>query len=252
MVQINFNGSNITPQFGFPTYPDGWLHLRVVGSEIVKTQADDNMLAFRTVGVMPPVQGQEGRINFNLWNKNPKVCESAAQQLAALCIVCGIPPNLPDSDALINREFFALNQKKPGVNFDNWVDVKTVDGRSAADVVKSGGPQAGGGMGGMPAQQQQPPMSPQPPGPAYQAQGQPPGPGMGAPQQQGTWGAPQGQPQQQPGVAPGMNYGAPQPAGQSFPAGQQTQAAPMPSTGGTWQQNTQAGAAPGWGNPTGQ
>lgn len=227
MTDLNYDFSQVNPIFEgssfLPVSPaNGWLVILTEdhGWKPAKS-GKGNFLELAGKGQEGPVAGQDFVLRFNLQHTEPKAVAAAAQELAALGTVLGLPGRIGNTAELLNKPFRVVSEQQKDGNGQPTQytqlatnGIRDVNGNMAG---KAGaGPQTA-----QPAPQAPPPNQPafgapqgQPgPAPFAQPQGQPQGQPFGQPQgQPSPFGAPAGQPApfgqpQQGGAAP---FGAPQ------------------------------------------
>jgi hypothetical protein len=240
-TQLNYDFSQVNPVFEGGSFlpvspPNGWLAI-LTGDEGWKPvkSGQGNMLILNGVCQEGPAQGQEFVLRFNLQHNNPKAVAAAAQELAALGHVLGLPGRIDVTDQLFNKPFRVVSEQQ-------------VDDKGAptqyTQLATNGIRDVNGNMAGKAGSGPQT-AQPAPQAPAFPPQGLGPGPGF---QPQAAPAAPFGQPAA-PAAAP---FGAPQ--GQSAPFGAPSGAAPFGAPAGAvpFGSPAPASGAPAWATQPGR
>lgn len=263
MTDLNFDFSQVNPIFeggSFLPVSDakGWLVILTKDDGWKQSQSKPNNWYLQLSGIAQEgaVAGQEFSLRLNLKNDNPKAVNAAAQELAALGTVLGLPGKIGNTAELFNRPFRVVSEQQ-------MVDGKpTAYTQLATNGIRDVNGNMAGKAGAGPQQAAPAPQIPGQPGGGFPPQGgaAPPfqqGPQGGAPfaqqppQGQAPFGTPAGA-----GGAPFQPQGQPQggapfaPQGQPFnPQG----GAPFNPQGGTVPFTPGgAGGAPFGGQPGGQ
>lgn len=236
MTDLNFDFTQINPVYeggSFLPVSDakGWLVV-LTEDQGWKQAKNQNNWFLQLAGKCQegPAMGQDFVLRFNLKNDNPKAVAAAAQELAALGHVTGLPGRIGNTAELFNRPFRVVSEQqkdaegKPTAYTQLATNgIRDVNGNMAGKVgagpqtaqpapqIPAGQPQGGAPFGAPAGQPAQPqggaPFQPQG-GAPFQPQGQPQG--QSAPfGQPAPFGAPQGQPQGAPFGAPAGGGGAP-------------------------------------------
>lgn len=251
-VAFQFNASQYTPQFegGSSGLPLGKHPVILNSADWKATKSGDGsqMLVLTAEAFDGVAKGQTQEIRLNVQNTSAVASKIAYQQLAAICVVCGVPQGIMQSAGELFNKPFILEirlqretEANKGKGYTEPANVYFMDGRDCTGAMPKGQVQT---QGFIPQQQPQPgpqafaPQAPQPQpqfqpqGGGFQPQAPQPGPGAFQPQQQPMQPQPQFAPQPQPQFQPQPQPQAPQFGG--MPAGAQMPA--PPAGGGTpWQ-----------------
>lgn len=213
MTALNFDFSQVNPIFEgqsfLPVSPaTGWLVVitKDNGFKQVQDKPNNWYLHLEGVGQEGPVTGKEFSLRLNLKNDNPKAVAAAAQELAALSIVCGIQGVLQDAAQLINRPFRVISEQQ----IDKTTGQPTQYTQLATNGIRDVNGNMAGKAGAGPQTAQPAPQIPPTGQAAPFGQAAPAAAPFGQPQGQTQpfTGQPQGQPQAQP-FGQAAPFGAP-------------------------------------------